>query len=151
MRLLRALVVVALALGSPAVVAQDAVAPGDAAESMEAPEAAWQDVISMQIQAFRDGDGLVALSFAGAGFQAAYQDPNRFYADIVNSGYAPLVQSRSHSFGAFQRVGEVGVMQLVTIVGPDQHLYSAIYQLSREPDGWRVQGVQLTEEQGIGI
>jgi hypothetical protein len=43
-------------------------------------------------------------------------------------------------------------MQVVRFVGPDQGLYEALYQLVDEPDvGWRVQGVVLKKEAGIGV
>lgn len=41
------------------------------------------------------------------------------------------------------------VLQQVTLVGKDQWLYGAIYQLIEEPEGWRVQGVQLYRQQGM--
>jgi len=116
-----------------------------------APESAWQGVITGQIEAFRHGDGATALDLSGTGFKVRYQDPEAFYEDLVRSGYEPLVRSRFHSFGSFERMGEVMVMQLVEFVGPDQFFYEALYQLVLEPEGWRVQSVMLRQGQGLYI
>ena len=43
-----------------------------------------------------------------------------------------------------------GVVQ-VRLTGVDQSLYRAVYQLTEEPEGWRVQGVQLVKEAGIAV
>lgn len=117
----------------------------------EPPPAPWQEVISAQIQAFRDHDAPAAFSFAGAGFQVAFQNPEIFFETIVRSGYAPIMDSVSHSFGRFQRIGARGVVQEVRFVGKDQDLHSAVYQLTEEDAGWRVQGVQLVRQSGVAI
>lgn len=115
-------------------------------------ESAWQAVVSGQIEAFRAGDGEAALGFAGGGFHRQFSDPDAFLAAIVASGYGPIVESRSHSFGPFTRVNERLVMQVVRLVGPDQSLYEALYQLGDEPDaGWRVLSVILRNAPGVGV
>lgn len=112
---------------------------------------AWQIAITGQIEAFRRGDAEAALSFAGSGFQMQYADPLRFYSDIKRSGYGPILDSRSHSFGGFEWVGNGAVAQVVLLQGPDQGLYQALYSLAAEPDGWRVQGVVLRKREGVGV
>ena len=122
--------------------------PAQAQES----DAPWQATVTGQIEAFRAGDGVAALDFAAAGFKAQFTDPNDFIKAIAASGYGPIVASRSHSFGDFTKVSDTVVMQVVKLVGPDQGLYEALYQLAEEPDvGWRVQGVALRKEPGVGI
>ena len=113
----------------------------------------WQTTVTGQIEAFRAQDGAAALMLAGAGFRQQFDgQPEAFYAAILATGYQPVVQSRSHSFGDFSRVSETVVAQVVRLVGPDQSLYEALYQLEDEPDlGWRVVGVMLRKEAGIGI
>ena len=115
--------------------------------------APWQATVTGQIEAFRAKDGATALSLAGEGFRTQFEgQPEAFYAAIVATGYRPIVDSRSHSFGAFEMVSESVVMQVVRLVGPDQGLYEALYQLGNEPDeGWRVLGVALRKEAGVGI
>ena len=116
-------------------------------------ETPWQATVTGQIEAFRAQDGAAALSFAGQGFRTQFADqPDSFYAAIIASGYQPIVDSRSHSFGEFNKVSDTSVLQVVKFVGPDQGLYEALYQLADEPgEGWRVQGVALRKEAGIGI
>lgn len=119
-----------------------------AAQDESAP---WQETITSQIQAFRDGDAPGALSYAGAGFQTAFQSPEAFFVTIMGSGYAPIGTSVSHSFGSFQRIDESNVAQQVRLVGPAQELYEAVYVLREEAAGWRVQGVQLVKTAAVGI
>jgi len=107
--------------------------------------AAWQSVITQQLKAFRAGDGAAALKCAGAAFKESYSDPSRFYADIVK-GYEPLVKSRSHTFGEF-KIEEGVVGQIVNLVGPDKTPYMALYILTKEADGWRIQNVNLKKSE----
>ncbi|KQX39985.1 hypothetical protein ASD04_04870 [Devosia sp. Root436] len=139
MRVIIAVAMMLAALVAPAL-AQDEAAP-------------WQAVVTGQIEAFRAADGAGALRFAGQGFRTQFEgQPEAFYSALLSSGYGPIVKSRSHSFAEFRKVGEAAVLQVVKLVGPDQSLYEALYQLADEPDeGWRVQGVILRREAGVGI
>lgn len=139
MRVFMAMAMMLMALVAP-VVAQDDTTP-------------WQATVTGQIEAFRAQDGAAALTFAGQAFRTQFDgQPEAFYAAILASGYQPIVDSRSHSFGEFNRVSDTAVLQVVKFVGPDQGLYEALYQLADEPDeGWRVQGVALRREAGVGI
>ena len=124
------------------------VLPTQAQES----DAPWQATVTGQIEAFRAGDGAAALNLAAAGFKTQFTDPNDFIKAVVASGYGPIVASRSHSFGDFTKLSDTVAMQVVNLVEPDQGLYEALYQLVDEPGvGWRVQGVILKKEAGIGI
>ena len=123
--------------------------PGAAQEDA----APWQTTVTRQIEAFRAGDSGTALALAGAVFRSQFDgQPEAFYAAILATGYQPVVQSRSHSFGDFSKLTDSFVVQVVLLVGPDQGLYEALYQLADEPDeGWRVVGVVLHRQAGIGI
>lgn len=115
-------------------------------------ETPWRDAVNAQIEAFRTGDAETALEYAGAAFKNTYKDAASFLADVERAGYAPIVSSRTHSFGSFREFGETAVIQIVNLVGPDQSLYEAAYQLANEPDeGWRVQGVVMRKTEGMGI
>lgn len=111
----------------------------------------WQAVITGQVEAFRQHDAPVALSFAATSFHENFPDPEQFFAAIANWGYGPIMESRSHSFGQYQLVAPDKVLQAVRFVGPDQGLYEAIYQLNKEAEGWRIGGVQLLKTQGVGV
>lgn len=122
------------------------------AQSKPADPAAWQDVITHQIQAFRDQDAPGAFSDAGLMFQAAFPSPEAFFLAIINGGYGPIMESTSHSFGDFRLSDDLGVVQQVRLVGKSQEIYDAIYQLREEEEGvWRVQGVILQKLAAIGV
>ena len=100
-----------------------------AAAQDEPSDTPWQEVITGQIQAFRDHDAPAAFSYAGAG-----------------------LESSKHSFGRYELLGEdQGVIQAVRFIGKDQEYYDAVYQLTEEAEGWRVQGVQLVRREGMAI
>jgi hypothetical protein len=139
MRLLTALTIVTLAFVASAP-AQESRLPAPAQEAEKRTE--WQGVITKQIEAFRASDGAAALSCAGQSFREAFKNPTEFYEFIATSEYSPIVKSSSHSFGEFKMAEDEGtVLQIVSIVGRDQRVYKAIYEMTRENDGWKVQGV----------
>lgn len=111
----------------------------------------WQSVITSQIEAFRLKDAPGAFQYAAAGFQETFPTAEAFFVAIIASGYAPIMESRSHSFGGFRMMGDKVVEQEVRLVGNDQSLYEALYQLGEEPDGWRVRGVKLVKQPGMGV
>ena len=113
--------------------------------------APWQATITGQIEAFRNKDAPGAFHFAGAPFQRNFPSAEAFFVAIIASGYSPIMESRSHSFGPFQQGPDASVLQEVRLVGNDQSLYGAIYQLREEEGGWRVMGVQLMKQPGMGI
>lgn len=113
--------------------------------------APWQDVITGQIQAFRDRDAPAAFDYAGTPFKVSFGNADMFFEAIVRSGYAPIMESASHSFGEYRLIGQLGVMQQVRFVGNDQQLYEAVYQLTEEGDGWRVQGVRLFTPEAMAV
>ncbi len=127
------------------------VAPVAAQEATEPSPTEWQAVIAGQIQAFRMHDAPAALSFAAAPFHQSFSDPKAFFVAIIASGYSPIMESQSQSFGPYQLVTPDSVLQDVKLLGNDQSIYEAIYQLSREPEGWRVGGVQLVKTKAVGI
>jgi hypothetical protein len=139
MRLLTALTLVTLAFIASAPAQESRSTPPPPSRTQASAE--WQAVITKQIVAFRSADAAAALSCAGVNFRDAFKDPVQFYEFIVNSEYQPIVKSRSHSFGEFQRGEGDNVLQIVTITGADQRVYKAIYEMTREEEGWKVQGV----------
>lgn len=124
------------------------VAPSQAQDDIMAAE--WQAVITGQVEAFRVHDAPAALSFAATSFKQNFPDPAAFEQAIRDWGYGAIMDSRTHSFGPYQRVNEGIVLQAVRFTGPDSVLYEAIYQLNKEPEGWRVGGVQLMKTAGMG-
>ena len=130
-----------------------AILPVSAQEPAQDNATPWQAAVSGQIEALRDGDAALALSFAGEGFRTQFEGkPQEFYAAILALGYTPIAESRSHSFGEFTRIGDEGVVQVVKFIGADQSLYEAVYQLGNEGDGgWHVLGVVLKKAAGMAV
>ncbi len=153
MRLLLSIALLAAA-ASPALAIDSlpsaAGAPPTGVEAAAHPEPEWRSVVEGQILAFRTGDAPAAFGYAGSAFQKSFPDAVAFFRAIVVSGYAPIMTSRSHSFGGFREEGRV-IHQSVRLVGANQELYEAVYQLANEQGVWRVQGVQLRRIPGIGI
>ena len=114
-------------------------------------DAPWQATITGQIEAFRAHDAPGAFGYASAPFHERFGSPEAFFLAIVGMGYAPIMESRSHSFGTFARAPDGSVAQQVELIGNDQGLYGAVYQLIEEPAGWRVTGVQLIKRPGLGV
>jgi len=148
---MRSLPDIRVVLASIAVAAASLTVPAGAEDAAAGPEAAWQAVISSQIQAFREHDAPEAFSHAGLVFQVTFPNAETFFVAIIQSGYAPIMESSSHSFGAFHALGADGVMQRVSFVGNDQSLYDAVYELTEEAGHWRVQGVRLMQPRGVAI
>ena len=115
------------------------------------PDLAWQIAITGQVEAFRGHDAAVAFGFAAQPFHVRFSSAEEFFLAIVSSGYAPIMESKAHSFGEHQLIRPDLVQQLVTFVGTDQKLYEAIYELVLEPEGWRVTGVQLVQAPGVAV
>lgn len=112
----------------------------------------WQASVTGQIEALHQGEAETALGLAGSTFREIYKDPAQFLNDIKRSGYGPIVEARSHSFGKYQKTESGLVLQVVTLIGPDQSLYEAVYEMIEEPDlGWRVRGVILRKLPGLGV
>lgn len=128
-----------LAMAGPALAQTTDPAPDD-----------WQAVIKGQIAAFHAGDGAKALSFASAQFRDGFDDPQAFLSAVAAWGYAPILTSRSESYGKFTLVAPDEVVQSVTILGPDMVVYLALYDLQKEVDGWRVKAVQMSKTGGMG-
>lgn len=141
-----------LVLAAPAVAVETPAVPATPdvqAAPMIATE--WQDVITGQIEAFRAHDAAGAFQYAAAPFQTAFPSAEAFFATIVGSGYAPIMESTAHSFGEFTQLDEQHVAQEVKLTAKDLTLFEAIYVLTREANGWRVSGVQLAKTPGISI
>lgn len=111
----------------------------------------WQEAITGQIEALRRADGAAARAFSGSGFQGPGTDPTAYVRWVRRTGYGPLIDSVSHAFGMFEQVGERRVLQIVTIVGFDHKIYEALYRLTLEADGWRVQEVRLRDSRALAI
>jgi hypothetical protein len=121
------------------------------AQDESAPEQAWQAVITGQIEAFRANDAPGAFQYAAAPFQTAFPSAEAFLATIIGTGYGPIAESTSHTFGSFTKLDEDSVAQEVMLTGKDLSRFEAIYVLTEEEIGWRVSGVQLAKTPGLSV
>jgi uncharacterized protein DUF4864 len=144
-----------LALGAAFAMALSAAPAVAQSQALISPEgfvaSQWQGVIHNQLEAFRDYDAAGAFSYSSADFHQKFTDPAEFFVTILNAGYAPLVDSRSETFGTYDRVGADMVYQVVKFVGEHNDYYAAVYGLKREPSGWRVYTVVLAKAAGVGV
>ena len=142
----------ALMLAGTAVAVETPVAPA-APETQAGPalETQWQDVITGQIEAFRAKDAPGAFQYAAAPFQTAFPSAEAFFGAIIGSGYGPIMESASHSFGDFTKLDERSVAQVVWLTGKDLSRFEAVYIMTEEQGGWRVSGVQLAKTPGISV
>ena len=118
--------------------AQGTVAPPD--------QAAIQQVITAQIEAFRHDDGDAAFGFAAPRIKAMFGDARHFLA-MVRQTYPPVYRPRSFSFGTLTPQDGLPV-QKVELVGPDGQGALALYSMEHEPDGkWRIAGCVLVKSE----
>ena len=114
---------------------------------------ATQALIQQQIQAFLHDDANTAYSFAAPGIKAMFPDKDAFFA-MVKKSYAPVYHPGNYAFGRNRSVDDgATIYQEVLITGSDGKDWSAIYQVTRQPDGsYKINGVQIvpnTASQGI--
>jgi hypothetical protein len=114
------------------------------AESLSvADKAAFQSVISGQIDAFRAEDGPRAYGYAAPMIKQAFPNPDIFM-NMVRNGYQPVYRPQSFTFGEAGFSASGRPIQTVTVVGPDGITYEAIYTMERQPDGsWQISGCAI--------
>ena len=103
-----------------------------------------QAVVASQLSAFERDDAAGAWKFAAPEIQQKFVSASNFIG-MVKSKYGPIARHRSVDFGPAARKGdEVGLV--VTIVGEDNEVWSALFLLSRQDDGgWRTTGCLLAK------
>jgi hypothetical protein len=107
--------------------------------------AAFREIISRQIEAFRADDGERAFSYASPGVRQMFGSAESFMT-MVRSGYRPVYRPQSFRFGAVETLDELYV-QRVRLIGPDGAKVVALYMMERQPDGtWRIAGCYLVED-----
>ena len=110
-------------------------------------QATFQQIISDQIDAFREDDAAAAFSFAAPGVQQKFNNPQTFIT-MVKRGYLPVYRPQQFTFGTIS--DELGhPTQRVSVIGPDGTLWIALYGMQKQPDGsWRIGGVALIKPPG---
>jgi hypothetical protein len=121
------------------------------AESLSADDkAAFQSVISGQIDAFRAEDGARAYSYAAPMIKQIFPNPDVFM-NMVRQGYQPVYRPQSFRFGDAGFSASGRPVQKVTVVGPDGITYEAIYTMEQQPDGsWQISGCAIVRAPDLG-
>lgn len=103
-----------------------------------------QSLIEQQIEAFLHDDAATAYSFAAPGIKALFPDKDTFFA-MVKKSYQPVYHPGNYAFGKSRAIDNGAVVyQEVLIAGTDDKDWTAIYQITRQPDGrYKINGVQI--------
>ncbi|MFK0165523.1 DUF4864 domain-containing protein [Rhizobium sp. NPDC090279] len=110
----------------------------------EDPVQTAQNLIEQQIEAFLHDDAATAYSFAAPGIKALFPDKDSFFA-MVKKSYQPVYHPGNYAFGKSRAIDNGAVVyQEVLITGTDDKDWTAIYQITRQPDGsYKINGVQI--------
>ncbi|HEX4766324.1 MAG TPA: DUF4864 domain-containing protein [Lichenihabitans sp.] len=103
--------------------------------------AAFQTVITAQLDAIAHDDAATAQSFASPGIKQKFPDPAGFLA-MVKQSYAPLVKPRSTHFDMAGDTG-LGPMERVTIIDSSGVVWTAVYTFEQVDGQWRITGCSL--------
>ena len=110
-----------------------------------------KSIISRQIEAFRNDDGITAFGFASLRLRAIFQSPDRFM-DMVRRQYEPVYRPETFQFGQTSLETAGRPVQIVDIVDRRGRLWRALYAFVQHPDGtWRIAGVQLQQIPGDNV
>lgn len=108
--------------------------------------AAVRSVIERQLDAFRRDDGVAAFGYAAPNIKSRFGTVENFMA-MVRQGYPPVYRPRSYVFTEL-KVSGPELEQRVSIVGPDDDDWIAIYTLERQPDGnWQITSCRLVRSE----
>jgi hypothetical protein len=97
-------------------------------------DAAAQNVIRSQEQAFGRDDAASAYSYAAPAIRQMFPDADLFML-MVQQSYAPVYRHRSFEFGEARSEGGL-ISQRVHIVDANGEAWEALYTLEQEPDGY---------------
>ena len=111
------------------------------AAPLAAQEATIEDVITGQLQAFRDRDVDAAWQYASPTIKRIFRTPETF-GGMVRNGYPMVWDNADARFLDQQTTGE-RTRQEVQIKGPDGLFYILDYQMIMTPEGWQIDAVQV--------
>lgn len=114
----------------------------------QADPAAIRQVIDGQIAAFRAGDAERAFGFAAPGIVNLFRTPGNFAA-MVRQGYPMVWRPGSVEYLGAEEAGGAWT-QDVLVTDTTGRLYTLEYTMVETPEGWRIAGVRLLNEAGIG-
>jgi hypothetical protein len=108
----------------------------------DADRSAIREAIQSQVEAFRRDDGEAAFGYASPEIRRMFGTSDVFM-DMVRQGYQPVYRPRAFDFREIVDL-QGQVTQKVHVVGPDGRPVTALYPMTRLPDGtWRINGCYL--------
>ena len=118
--------------------------PAPAQSVGEAEGAQFRDIITSQIEAFRQGNGSAAYGFASPKIRQIFPSADQFMG-MVERGYPQIWRPASVKFG--QVTDELGgPTQRVLITDEAGKIWSVLYLMERQPDGsWKINGVKIEQ------
>jgi hypothetical protein len=135
-----------VAIGLGVVVAALAVGTVASAQLAEVAKAVAEP-ITKQLEAFRRDDYDVAYTFASAEVQQVFD--RQAFERMVKGAYPEIAHS-TFAFVARTEAGPDGhVLAHVKIQGANGHSIEALYDMVREGDGWRINGVVTKPDPGL--
>ncbi|WP_299816483.1 DUF4864 domain-containing protein [uncultured Jannaschia sp.] len=119
------------------------------AGAAQADEAAIRGVIDGQLEAFRSDDVATAFTFAAPGIRDIFRNPQVF-GRMVREGY-PMVW-RNGRIQYLEATGDgSGWRQEVLITDAAGRLHTLAYTMVETPDGWKIAGVEILRDPGVGV
>jgi hypothetical protein len=103
------------------------------------PGPAMVQVVLDQLAAFRRGDWPAAYGFASSAIRAQFA-PDAF-REMVTRGYAPIARSASATVRRVDVLDPRRGLVEMRVEGQDGERIDALYEVVREPGGWRINGV----------
>jgi hypothetical protein len=109
------------------------------AQSDAAALAAVTAPVMSQLDAFRRGDFEAAYGYASEEIREQFD--REAFERMVRSGYPEIARSASAQVAEARQVGDGHVHLLLRIQGANGRSIEAVYDMVREPAGWRINGV----------
>ena len=104
---------------------------------------AIRGIITLQLQAFKNGHAARAFSYASPGIQEKFGNPERFVA-MVKHNYPVVYSPREFEFLDLVNVNGIWV-QKIMLVDTGGDIYIGHYPMERQTDGkWLIDGCFLT-------
>lgn len=126
-----------------------AIALAGGVTAQDAPETGIKDVISSQLEAFRQDDFARAFSFASPSIQGMFGSPENF-GGMVQNGYPMVWRPGRVDFLDLRQI-EGSLWQKVQIVDQNGQVHLLDYQMVEGRDGWRIGGVQMLDLPGMAV
>jgi hypothetical protein len=121
---------------------------GGVATAQDDPQAAVRAVISAQIEALKVDDFERAFSFASPGIREMFGTSERF-GQMVREGY-PMVWRPGEVRFSDLDLRDGRTLQRMLVTDGAGALYVLEYEMVRGEDGWRIDGVRILDDEGVG-